>query len=121
MLIEGKYCVKKLWQMYKNSSSVIYKIRRMSNEEISRGPVKKFNFITNTDKAKLLKELKEIVWNINNPFSSVQAAELVDKKLRAWYNSILIRRQLKEELNWSFKKVKPKSSNIDLNREKAMR
>ena len=47
--------------MYKISSSVIYKIRSMINEEICRGPVKKFNFITNTDKAKLLKELKEKV------------------------------------------------------------
>ena len=62
-----------------------------------------------------------MILNTDFPFNSVQATELINKKLQTSYNSVLIRKLLKEELNWSFKKVKQRPIQVDLNRVRAMR
>ena len=93
----------------------------MSNNQINQGPSKNFNSITDKEKEKLLKELQDMILNTDFPFNSVQATELINKKLQTSYNSALIRKLLKEELNWSFKKVKQRPIQVDLNRVRAMR
>ena len=40
-----------------------------------------------------------MILNTDFPFNSVQATELINKKLQTSYNSVLIRKLLKEELN----------------------
>ena len=121
ILNQWTFSIKKLWQKYGVSPSVVYKIRRMSNNQINQGPSKNFNSITDKEKEKLLKELQDMILNTDFPFNSVQATELINKKLQTSYNSALIRKLLKEELNWSFKKVKQRPIQVDLNRVRAMR
>ena len=55
------------------------------------------------------------------PFNSVRATELINKKLQTSYNSALIRKLLKEEPNCSFKNIKQRLIQVDLNRVRSMR
>ena len=121
ILNQWTFSIKILWQKYWVSPSVVYKIKRMSNNQINQGSSKNFNSITDKEKEKLLKELQDMILNTDYPFNSVQATELINKKLQTSYNSVLIRKLLKEELNWSLKKVKQRPIQVDLNRVRAMR
>ena len=94
----------------------------MSQEAIHQGPIKNFEWITNKNNVKLVRELKELVWNNDHPIIFfLQITELINSKLNALYKPSLVWKYLRTELNCSFKKVKPKPGNINMNRVKVMR
>ena len=115
------FSVKQLSSIYQISPSVLYKIKRKTNEDIAKGPEKKFNKILKSNKEILTKELMNLIVHTNIPLNAVEVTKIVNDRLKTNYNSSFIRKILKYNLHMSFKRIKSRPNSIDLNRVKAIR
>ena len=118
VLNQNKFSIKKLSQKFRLSSSTIYKILNMKSSDIDKGPAKNFTCLKVYEKYKLL---KEIVLNSIYPINANQATKSVNSILKTEYKPNLIRKLLKDEMKCSFKRVKPRPSNININKVHAIR
>ena len=105
---------KEIWRTYNVSTSVLNKIIRATNEEINKIKVKNFAKIYGSQQLKLFNWLQCYVKNNKSTFTAKEATNFVNSKLNTEYSVITVRKFMKTKMKMSFKRVKSRPTNVNL-------
>ena len=106
--------VKQISSKFYVSPSVLYKIKRMTSENIKRGCLRRLTKLNPSDKNIVLLAMKEYLESQISPYTAIDVKAHLKAKLDIELPVQLIRKFLKYELNYSFKRVSSKPTNLDL-------
>ena len=93
----------------------------MSNEQILIGPKRRFIKLSHSKEILLIKTVNDFLENAKHAFIVKDVADHANKELNENYPEHFIRKIMKNKLNLSYKKVKPRPNNIDMNKLKWIR
>ena len=105
---------KEIWKAYNASTSVLNKIIRTTNEEINQIKIRHFVKIYGSQLLKLFNWLQCYAKNKKSTFTAKEATNFVNSKLNTEYSVITVRKFMKTKMKMSFKRVKSRPTNINL-------
>ena len=106
---------------FRVSRSEIYRIKRMSLAQVMRGSIRKWRKIYGEDRNKLIEELRDFIASSCHAFNSNEVTNHMNSKFNENYRPEWIREIMKNDLNLTYKRIKPRPNNIDFNKVKACR
>ena len=112
---------KQLCNKFNVSASLISKIKRMNNFEVVRGPVRNIIKLNILQKKILAKEINHIIKNNNYAIDCKDITVSTNNLLGTNYPVYFIRSFMKNELNYSYKRVKSRPNQIDMKRLRSIR
>ena len=112
---------KQLCNKFNVSASLISKIKRMSNFEVVRGPVRNIIKLNILQKKFLAKGINHIIKNNNYAIDCKDITVSTNNLLRTNYPVYFIRSFMKNELNYSYKRIKSRPNQIDMKRLRSIR
>ena len=101
---------------YRVSVSQINKIKRMNEQIILDGPKKKFIKLSKMNKKMLTNEILKSIESNNNTFYVTEITDFVNRKLNWNYLVQFVRNFMKNELIFSYKRVKSRPKFVDFDR-----
>ena len=107
---------KQLCNKFNVSTSLINIIKRMSNFEVERGPVRIIIKLNILQKKILAKGINHIIKNNNYAIDCKDITVSTNNLLCTNYPVYFIRSFMKNELNYSYKRVKSRPNQIDMKR-----
>ena len=115
-LSENNIKVKEISVAYNLSPTVLNKIKREEINEDNMITEKQIIKVYGNNKAKLLKTISNLILTCDHTLTVKEIASYWNTKLTMNYSVNLIRNFIKNFANFSFKRVKSRPSNIDLNK-----
>ena len=88
----------------------------MSNKQVLIGPKRRFIKLRHFKEIFLIKTVNEFIENTKQTFIAKDVADYSNNKLNEYYLEPFTRKFMKSKMNLSYKKVKPRPNNIDINR-----
>ena len=117
----GDLTTKQLSIKFNLSASLISKIKRMDESEIMRGPIREIIKLNLLQKKTLSKGINCIFENNDYAIDCNDITICINDMLNTNYPIYLIWGFIKKELNYSYKRIKLRSSNADMKRIKSIR
>ena len=111
---------KQLWCKFNVSASLISKIKRMKDFEIVRRPVRKIIKLNLKQKKILWKWINDIMKSNSYAIDWKDITVLVNNLIDTNYPIYFVRGFMKNELNYSFKRIKSRLNNIDMKKIKSI-
>ena len=113
--------IKQIWTKFNISISWVWRIKRMKLSEVERKPIKQIIKLTLSQKKGLTKAINNTLKTTNYSIDCKEITQEVNNDLETYYPTYFIRKFMKEKLNYSYKRIKSRPNNINLDRIKSIR
>ena len=117
----SKSSSKQLSLEFNVSPSLINKIKRTDLSLLWSERSRKLIKINGIEMNSVIEELKCFITNVDYAFNSIEITNHINSKLNKNYKPCFIRKLMKNELDLTFKKVKPRPNNVNFDILKASR
>ena len=118
---ESNKSIKQISNECQLSRSAVYRIKRLYHFQNDKNKKRKWMKVFGKDKIILIDEIKDFISNIDSLFNWNHVTNHINLKLNKSYQSSWIRWIMKNDLNLTYKRVKPRPNNVDFGKIKACR